>query len=143
MIPGNAPAPSYNAHMSTYSMLSPAKYVPPQSDLSFFLLKSLACIFLVIEGSLTRNPSNSLFMITWQPNLDVSVNPNARSSMSFSSSSGSDIRSYSFSSSTMTWHVEHAQDPPQAPICLLAVSQVAGGWVSLTFHFNIISLSDV
>ena len=73
-----------------------------QSDRSFFLPKSLACMFLVIEGSLTRNPSNSLSIMTWQPNLDVSVRPNARSSMSFSSSSGSGMISYNFSSSTIT-----------------------------------------
>lgn len=56
-------------------------------------LKSLACRFLVIEGSLTTNPSSSGVIVTWQPNLLVSVKPKARSSMSFSSSSGSGILS--------------------------------------------------
>jgi hypothetical protein len=45
----------------------------------------------------------------------VSVNPKAKSNMSFSSSEGSAIFSYIASSSTMTWHVEQAADPPQAP----------------------------
>jgi hypothetical protein len=36
--------------------------------------------------------------------------------MSFSSSSGSGILSYMESEVTITWQVEQAQDPPQAPI---------------------------
>lgn len=60
----------------------------------FFLsTKSLACIFLVIAGSRTTNPSKSLVIFTWHPSREVSVKPKARSSMSFSSSSGSGIRS--------------------------------------------------
>jgi hypothetical protein len=43
------------------------------------------------------------------------VRPNARSSISFSSSSGSGILSYRSGSSTITWQVEQAQEPPQAP----------------------------
>lgn len=58
-----------------------------------FELKSLACRFLVMEGNLTRKPSSSLVMTTWQPRRLVSVRPKARSSISFSSSSGSGIRS--------------------------------------------------
>lgn len=60
---------------------------------SYLDWKSLACMFLVMEGSLTRSPSSSLVMMTWQPRRLVSVRPNARSSMSFSSSSGSGILS--------------------------------------------------
>ncbi|KAF1836059.1 Rrp15p-domain-containing protein [Decorospora gaudefroyi] len=37
--------------------------------------KSLACKFLVILGSLTTNPSNSLHILTWHPNRLVSVGP--------------------------------------------------------------------
>ena len=59
----------------------------------FAPLKSLACKFRVILGNLTRNPSSSFVIFTWHPNLDVSVKPNAKSSMSFSSSSGSGILS--------------------------------------------------
>lgn len=82
----------------------------------FAPLKSLACRFRVMLGNLTRRPSRALFILTWHPNLDVSVSPNARSSISFSSSSGSSILSYISSDSTMTWQVEQAQDPPQAPV---------------------------
>lgn len=46
----------------------------------------------------------------------VSVSPNARSSISFSSSSGSGSLSYRSWSSTMTWQVEHASEPSQAPV---------------------------
>jgi len=56
-----------------------------------YFLKSLACRFLVIDGSLTVNPSSSLVILTWQPSLLVSCSPKARSSMSFSSSSASGI----------------------------------------------------
>lgn len=61
-------------------------------------------------------PSRSLLIKTWHPNRDVSVNPNARSNISFSSSEGSSILSNISGSSTITWQVEQAQDPPQAPI---------------------------
>ena len=78
-------------------------------------LKSLAWKFLVICGSLTVMPSRSLVILIWQPRRLVSVRPKARSSMSFSSSSASGMRSKYLSSVTITWQVEHAQDPPQAP----------------------------
>ena len=73
-------------------------------------------------GSLTRKPSRSLDIFTWHPRREVSVKPKARSSISFSSSSGSDILSYSSFDSTMTWHVEQAQEPPHAPITNLAMT---------------------
>jgi hypothetical protein len=41
------------------------------------------------DGRRTTRPSSSLLAMTWQPRRDVSVSPNARSSMSFSSSLGS------------------------------------------------------
>ena len=41
------------------------------------------------EGRRTTRPSSSLLASTWQPRRDVCVRPNARSSMSFSSSLGS------------------------------------------------------
>jgi hypothetical protein len=85
------------------------------SSVHFFFSKSLACMFLVIVGSFTSSPSSSLFILTWHPSLLVSVRPKARSSMSFSSSSGSSILLYMSSEETMTWHVEQAHDPPQAP----------------------------
>ena len=44
----------------------------------------------------------------------VSVKPNARSSMSFSSSVGSGSWLYT-AGSRITWHVEHASEPSQAP----------------------------
>lgn len=89
-----------------------------------------------MDGSRTTNPSSSLLIFTWHPKRElpsgnislapnhdrgevrthVSVSPKARSSMSFSSSDGSGILSYISSSSTMTWQVEHAAEPPQAPI---------------------------
>ena len=56
-------------------------------------LKSLDCRFLVMLGSFTFRPSNSGVMTTWQPRRLVSCSPKARSSMSFSSSSGSGILS--------------------------------------------------
>lgn len=54
----------------------------------------------------------------------VSVRPNARSSISFSSSLGSGMRSYISSFSTMTWQVEQAADPPQAPVRIGRVSDM-------------------
>lgn len=54
-------------------------------------LKSLACKFLVMDGSFTTIPFSSGVTLIWQPSLLVSVRPKARSSMSFSSSSGSGI----------------------------------------------------
>lgn len=109
------------------------KFVPVPSH---FFEKSLLCRFLVILGSFTTNPSSSFDILTWQPNLDliisvslhsgrgriritgktyVSVKPNAKSNISFSSSSGSGILSYMLWSAMMTWQVEHAAEPPQAP----------------------------
>lgn len=49
-------------------------------------------IFLVAEGSVQVMPSSSRVTFTWHPNRLVSVSPNAMSSMSFSSSSGSGKR---------------------------------------------------
>lgn len=92
-------------------------YIAPIMLFVYFDSKSLACRFLVIEGSLTRRPSRPLVILTWQPRREVSVRPKARSNMSFSSSSGSSILSYMASSSTMMWQVEHAHEPPQAPMC--------------------------
>lgn len=60
------------------------------------VILTLACIFRVMAGNFTTRPSTLGSIFTWQPNLDVSVRPNARSSMSFSSSSGS-ARSVSLS----------------------------------------------
>lgn len=57
--------------------------------LHFFSAKSEAWRLRVMEGSLITRPSSSLLITTWQPSLLVSVRPNARSSMSFSSSEGS------------------------------------------------------
>lgn len=45
--------------------------------------------FRVAFGRESTMPSSSFAAMTWHPSLDVSVRPNARSSMSFSSSSGS------------------------------------------------------
>ena len=42
-------------------------------------------MFLVAAGSLTRIPSKSLLDRTWHPSLHVAVSPNAKSSMSSSS----------------------------------------------------------
>lgn len=99
-----------------------------------------------MDGNRTTNPSRSLVMITWQPNREVSVSPKARSNMSFSSSDGSSILSKVSGSSTITWHVEQAQDPPHAPIRVI-MSDI---WNSitimstrLTFHFKVIGLCDV
>mmetsp|Transcript_584 Transcript_584/g.1096 ORF Transcript_584/g.1096 Transcript_584/m.1096 type:complete len:212 (-) Transcript_584:188-823(-) len=72
-------------------------------------------MFLVALGIFTLRPSSSGLQITWHPNLDVSVKPKAKSSMSSSSSSGSSSISYWSSSSIITWHVEHAKEPSQAP----------------------------
>ena len=97
-------------------------------------------IFRVAAGSVAVMPSRARVRCTWQPRRDVSVRPNAMSSMSFSSScpprhrrtytqrisvrlfrkgvagrtSGSGSWSY-VSGSRMTWHVEHATDPSHAP----------------------------
>ena len=53
-----------------------------------------------------------------KPPTHVSVKPKAKSSMSSSSSSGSSSISYWSSSSIITWHVEHAKEPSQAPISI-------------------------
>jgi len=79
------------------------------------LAKSLACRFLVMVGSLITKPSSSLDILTWQPRRLVSVRPKAKSSMSFSSSSGSSILSNISGSETITWQVEQAHEPPHAP----------------------------
>ena len=65
----------------------------PRRQCYDFFWKSLACMFLVMLGSLTSSPSISGDILIWQPRRDVSVSPNARSNMSFSSSSGSSILS--------------------------------------------------
>lgn len=114
-----------------------------------FFAKSLACMFRVMLGSLTISPSSSGAILTWQPSRLVSVRPNARSSMSFSSSVGSGIASYMPSSSTMTWHVEHAHEPPQAPVRRRHVSKGSSrrerGQKNSgpTFHLEIVGLRDV
>ena len=86
------------------------------STSSYRFSKSEACMFRVICGNLTTMPSISLAICTWQPSRDVSVKPNARSNMSFSSSVASGILSYNSSDSTITWQVEQAQEPPHAPV---------------------------
>src|SRR5262249_53206565 len=53
-------------------------------------------------------------MMIWQPSREVWVRPKARSSMSSSSSLASDSRSY-HSGSMITWQVEQASEPSQAP----------------------------
>src|SRR5262249_53579029 len=68
----------------------------------------------VAGGSLTTSPSSSGLMRIWQPKREVCVRPNARSSMSSSSS----LAGASFSNqtaSTTTWQVEQASEPSQAP----------------------------
>jgi len=40
-----------------------------------FFEKSLDCKFLVMDGSLTTNPSISLLILTWHPNRDLSDTP--------------------------------------------------------------------
>ncbi len=60
--------------------------------------------------------------------------------MSFSSSSGSGIFSYISSDSTMTWQVEQAQDPPQAPGESVSVresgrAELEEGKLGHTLHF--------
>lgn len=108
---------SFSSQGNRYKYKSSYQNKPAALIMSFFIFywKSLACRFLVMEGSFTRRPSNSLVMSTWQPRRLVSVRPNARSSMSFSSSSGSGILSKYSSSRTITWQVEQAQEPPHAP----------------------------
>lgn len=90
----------------------PAVRPPPDA---IHELKSLAWKFLVMAGNLTFIPSSSFVILTWHPSRLVSVRPKARSSMSFSSSSASGMRSKNSSSLTMTWQVEQAQEPPHAP----------------------------
>lgn len=70
-----------------------SSHVTPRLPKIIPQLKSFDCKFLVIAGNATRIPSSSLVMSTWHPKRDVSVNPKARSNMSFSSSSGSGILS--------------------------------------------------
>jgi len=65
----------------------------------------------------TRQPDH-LFLYSSRPgtpNLNVSVNPNARSNILFSSSLASAILSNISGESTMMWQVEQAQEPPHAP----------------------------
>lgn len=84
----------------------------------------------VADGIFARMPFSSGVSSTWQPSLElqdrqytllmatrpthVSSSPNARSSMSFSSSSASGSLS-KISGSRMTWHVEHATERSHAP----------------------------
>src|SRR5439155_14344896 len=68
----------------------------------------------VAVGSRTVNPSSSSVMMIWQPSREVAVRPKARSSMSSSSSIASFSSSY-HSGSTITWQVEQASEPSQAP----------------------------
>jgi hypothetical protein len=99
-------------------------------------------MFLVIEGSFTRNPSSSFDMTIWHPNLDVSVKPKAKSSISFSSSVASSILSYIASSSTITWHVEQEQDPSHAPRLILALQPYQEILIKPAFHLYIMRLSN-
>src|SRR5438067_2159931 len=68
----------------------------------------------VAAGNRTVNPSSSSVMMIWHPSRDVLVRPKARSSMSSSSSLASCSSSY-HSGSTITWQVEQASEPSQAP----------------------------
>src|SRR6266851_852467 len=68
----------------------------------------------VVDGRLTVRPSSSSLMMIWQPRREVWVRPKARSSMSSSSSLAFFSSSY-HSGSTMTWQVEQASEPSQAP----------------------------
>src|SRR5438132_1355311 len=68
----------------------------------------------VAAGNRTVSPSSSSVMMIWQPSREVAVRPKARSSMSSSSSLASFSSSY-HSGSTITWHVEQASEPSQAP----------------------------
>lgn len=77
-------------------------------------------------------------------NTYVSVNPNAKSSISFSSSEGSSILS-KYSGSQITWQVEHASDPSQAPI-IISFYQYPVTPFNLylhTFKINIVSLCKI
>src|SRR5262249_35917768 len=75
----------------------------------------LSCLMLrVAAGSETTRPSSSSVTIIWQPRREVWVRPKARSSMSSSSSLAVGRISY-HSGSTMTWQVEQASEPSQAP----------------------------
>src|SRR6185369_38531 len=71
-------------------------------------------ILRVAPGRLTVSPSNSSVILIWQPRRDVWVKPKARSSMSSSSSLAPSSTSY-HSGSTITWQVEQASEPSQAP----------------------------
>src|ERR1700722_981437 len=82
-------------------------------------------MLLTPAGNFTTSPSSASLMMIWQPSREVSVRPNARSSMSSSSS----VAVFTFlyqPGSTITWHVEHASEPSQAPsistLCLWAIS---------------------
>src|SRR5438128_2266637 len=79
------------------------------------LVPYLSTIMLrVAAGSLTTSPSRASLMRIWQHSREVWVSPKARSSMSSSSSlAGASLSNQSFS--TMTWHVEQASEPSQAP----------------------------
>ena len=68
----------------------------------------------VPAGSFTTSPSSASVITIWQPSREVSVSPNARSSMSSSSSVGS-ASFLNQAASTMTWQVEQASEPSQAP----------------------------
>ena len=83
-------------------------------------------------GSLMTKPSSSLDILTWQPRRLVSVRPKAKSSMSFSSSSGSSILSNMSGSETITWQVEQAHEPPHAPSISRSLA-CAGKKVSYAF----------
>lgn len=108
-----------------------------------FCSKSLACKFLVMDGSRTTMPSRSLLIGTWHPKRDVSCNPKARSSMSFSSSDGSSIWSNFSGSSIITWHVEQAQEPPQAPNPRQFHRHLSSRKGIRTFHLQVVGLGNV
>lgn len=81
-------------------------------DQCFFLS---AVKFLVAFGSLIFVFSNRpACTLTWHPSLDVGVSPKAMSKMSSSSYFGPLIFSYK-PCSKMTWQVEQANPPSQAP----------------------------
>src|SRR5487761_136041 len=71
-------------------------------------------ILRVTCGRRTTRPSSSSVITIWQPRREVLVRPKARSSMSSSSSVASFSSSY-HSGSTITWQVEQANEPSQAP----------------------------
>ena len=97
--------------MFSIFMLSNVSLPTDSSPYDFILVGSK----LPYCGSLSLAALSCSLTLSWHASREVSVRPNAMSSISYSRSSGSGSCRKTSSFSIMMWQVEHAQVPPQAP----------------------------